>query len=201
MMLLLLFLLGGLWMTQEIEIEYKNLLTREEFDSLLTKLPFPKDSQVQTNYYFETEDFALRSQSSALRIREKNGNYQLTLKEPHPEGLLETHDFLTEKEAFSWLHGNICEKPHVIKQLENLNIPYKELLYFGKLKTERREVNYKNVLIVLDISTYNGHIDYEFELEAPDRESGKRLFHQLLEEYHIVLKETPNKIERFFSLL
>lgn len=188
-------------MAQEIEIEYKNLLTKDEFDRLLTNLPFPRDSQIQTNYYFETEDFALRQQLSAIRIREKNGNYQLTLKEPHPDGLLETHDMLTEKESFSWLHGNIIVKKNVFKQLDNLNISYKDLIYFGKLKTERREVNYENVLIVLDISSYNGQVDYEFELEAPHKEIGEKIFHQLLHQHQITIKNTPNKIERFFTTL
>ena len=194
-------LLGGLQMVQEIEIEYKNLLTKDEFNLLLENLPFPKESQTQINYYFETADLALQSQSAALRIRQKNEVYQLTLKEPHPEGLLETHDFLTEKEAFSWLHGNIIEKAHVIKQLKKLHIPYEELLYFGKLTTERREVNYKNVLIVLDISSYNGQVDYEFELEAPSRKIGIEIFNDLLQKNAITIKQTPNKIERFFSSL
>jgi|SRR5690625_359228 len=188
-------------MSQEIEIEYKNLLTKDEFNSLLSNLSFPRKGQVQINYYFETADLALRNKLSALRIREKNGSYQLTLKEPHPEGLLETHDLLTEKEAFSWLHGNIIEKKHVIKQLKNLDIPYENLLYFGKLTTERREMSYENVLIVLDKSTYNGLTDYEFELEAPCKNIGKRIFNELLQKNNIILKKTPNKIERFFSTL
>src|SRR5690625_4230109 len=188
-------------MTQEIEIEYKNLLTEDEFNLLLSILPFPKEYQVQNNYYFETNNFALRDKLSALRIREKDGNYQLTLKEPHPEGLLETHDFLTEKEAFSWLHGNIIEKRHVFKQLKNLGIPYDNLLYFGKLKTERMELNDRDWIFVLDKSTYNGHVDYEFELEAPSKEIGQKIFDDLLEKYNIVIKKTTNKIERFFSSL
>ncbi|WP_212685903.1 CYTH domain-containing protein, partial [Salmonella enterica] len=84
------------YMAQEIEIEFKNLLTEEEYLKLLSNLPFPKYSQTQTNYYFETEDFSLKAHGSALRIREKNGNYTLTLKETHELGLLETHDALTE---------------------------------------------------------------------------------------------------------
>lgn len=188
-------------MSQEIEIEFKNLLTKEEFQSLWSNLSFPKESQVQINYYFETKDFALRNKLSALRIREKNGNYQLTLKEPHPEGLLETHDSLTEKEAFSWLHGNMIEKKHVLRQLDHLDIAIDELLYFGKLTTERREISRGNVLIVLDKSMYNGKIDYELELEAPNKEIGQIVFHDLLEEFKITIKKTPNKIERFFSSL
>lgn len=188
-------------MTQEIEIEYKNLLTEDEFSLLLSILPFSKEYQVQNNYYFETNHFALRDKLSALRIREKNGNYQLTLKEPHPKGLLETHDFLTEKEAFSWLHGNIIEKKHVFKQLKNLGISYDELLYFGKLTTERREIKDQNVIFVLDKSTYNGKVDYEFELEAPSKDIGQKIFEDLLAKHNIAIKKTPNKIERFFATL
>lgn len=195
------FFLGVLQMAQEIEIEYKNLLTEDEFERLLTDLSFPKDGQVQINYYFETEDFSLRQQASALRIREKNGSYQLTLKEPHPDGLLETHDMMTEKELFSWLHGNIIEKKNVMKQLKERLIPYENLMYFGKLITERRELNYENVLIVLDISTYNGQVDYEFELEAPSKAVGEKIFHHLLDKHKIIIKNTPNKIERFFATL
>src|SRR5699024_2136508 len=140
-------------MNQEIEIEYKNLLTKEEFYYLLTHFPFTKKAQKQTNYYFETKDFSLKGKKSALRIRKKNNTYQLTLKEPHPEGLLETHDRLTEQEALSWINGDIIEKQNTTKQLKNLQISPKSLEYYGNLTTERREINYQDVLLVLDYST------------------------------------------------
>ena len=186
-------------LAQEIEIEFKNLLTKEEFERLLVTLDFPEKSQTQINHYFETKDFRLSKEACALRIREKNGQYQLTLKEPHPEGLLETHDTLTEQEALNWLQGNIIVKEHTKKQLEQLNIQIGNLVYYGSLTTERRQVHYKDVLIVLDYSSYNGHSDYEFELEAPSREIGLQTFNTLLNENSIIIKETPNKIQRFFS--
>ncbi len=58
-------------MSQEIEIEYKNLLTKDEFNSLLSNLSFPRKGQVQINYYFETADLALRNKLSALKIKKK----------------------------------------------------------------------------------------------------------------------------------
>lgn len=193
--------IGGNILSQEIEIEYKNLLTKKEFDYLLTHLPFPDKGRKQTNYYFETENFAIRKNKSALRIRESNGVYHLTLKEPHSTGLLETHDLLTEQEALSWLQGHIIEKENTTKQLANFSISPQDLIYFGSLYTLRREVNYKNVLLVLDYSSYNGKSDYEFELEAPNEKIGIDVFETILKQYNIEKKETSNKIHRFFTTL
>jgi len=186
-------------MSQEIEIEYKNLLTKQEFDYLLGHFPFPQNSQKQTNFYFETENLSLKENGAALRIREKNGHYRLTLKEPHPDGLLETHDILTEAEATSWLRGNNITKEHTAKQLENMQINIHNLNYYGSLTTERRELKYKQILLVLDYSIYNGQADYELELEAPSEAIGSETFSELLTEHHIPKRTTPNKIKRFFS--
>lgn len=188
-------------MTQEIEIEYKNLLTKEEFDRLSRSLPFPKNSDSQTNYYFETRDFSLKKKGCALRIREKNGEYNLTLKEPHPEGLLETHDSLTRQEAHDWIDGNIKAKEHTAKQLAFKGIILEDLVYYGSLTTERRELYDENVLIVLDYSTYNGKADYELELEAPSQDIGIKAFDSLLITHNIKKRPTPNKIKRFFQTL
>jgi uncharacterized protein YjbK len=192
---------GGIYMAQEIEIEYKNLLTKQEFDRLNTEFPFPRDAKRQTNYYFETEDFALKANGSALRIREKNDMYHLTLKEPHPDGLLETHDILTKQEATDWLNGKISEKRHTGKQLKDMGISSDSLIYRGSLITERREVAYGQVLLVLDHSFYNGKSDYELELEAPDEATGRKMFDKILAAGRIPKRVTPNKIQRFFSSL
>lgn len=188
-------------MAQEIEIEYKNLLTKQEFYHLLSNLSFPQTSQKQTNHYFETKNLALKERSSALRIREKDGGYKLTLKEPHANGLLETHDKITKNVAMNWLQGEITAEEHTGNQLNKLGISPEELIYYGSLTTERREMQYGQVLLVLDYSTYNGKADYELELEAPNQTIGHETFHALLTEYHIPERETPNKIKRFFSSL
>lgn len=188
-------------MSQEIEIEYKNLLTKEEFDYLLTSLPFTEASETQVNYYFETQDLKLSKKSSALRIRLKHNNYQLTLKEPHDLGILETHDTLSEKEAIAWLEGDIIEKEHTLKQLTELGVASKDLIYYGSLTTVRYETSFNGVLLVLDYSTYNGQSDYEFELEAPNRSLGLQNFNTILARHQIQKRHTPNKIERFFSTL
>jgi|SRR5690625_1172923 len=188
-------------MAQEVEIEFKNLLTEDEFNRLLYDLPFPSDSETQTNYYFETKDFALKAYNSALRIRKKNGSYQLTLKEPHHIGLLETHDSLTRQEAEAMIEGQTIFKKEVGQELLKKNILFADLIYFGSLTTVRKETSYDGVLLVLDYSTYNGKFDYELELESASEVYGRKVFEALLNKYDIPIRKTPNKIKRLFSTL
>ncbi|MFD2759816.1 CYTH domain-containing protein [Lentibacillus juripiscarius] len=186
-------------MTQEIEIEYKNMLTKSEFDRLLASLPFPEEAHTQTNYYFETPDFSLKEHGCALRIREKDGSFTLTLKEPHSTGLLETHNELTRQQADSWLNGKPANANKTADQLADKGIHTDDLLYHGSLTTHRRELTYGDVLLVLDDNTYLGKTDYELELEAPSEKTGQTAMQQLLDEFQIEQRETPNKIHRFFA--
>lgn len=188
-------------MAQEIEIEFKNLLSKSEFEVLLQSLPFPEKGKTQINYYFETEDFQLRKNHAALRIREKEGKYRLTLKEPHPNGLLETHDELTKEEALEWLQNKPIAKPETLKQLENLGIQIDAIKYFGSLATIRREYEQEGLIFVLDKSQYNNIVDYELEIESTDKESGLKAIEDILKQFNITKKDTPNKIARFFLSL
>lgn len=188
-------------MAQEIEIEYKNLLTEKEFNQLLGAFPFPIQGSWQTNYYFETRDFSLKEQGAALRIREKAGKYVLTVKEPHPDGLLESHDPLTKDEVASWIGGNPIKKDQVGKQLDMLGIELNDLVYYGKLETKRYETIYQGTLLVLDYSTYNGTADYELEIEARSKEDGENMLRSIIEYYGVTEKKTSNKIKRFFTSL
>jgi uncharacterized protein YjbK len=187
-------------MAQELEIEYKNLLTKEEYELLLTRLPFP-NGQEQINYYFETPDLRLRTMGSALRIRKKKDLYQLTLKQPYQDGLLETHDELTDEEAREWMNGNPIPKEYTTKQLNNMGIEVSDLQYYGSLLTTRREYKEKGIIYVLDHSKYHDQEDFELEIEAPDKESGMKAMDNILHTFGIVKKDTPNKIARFFQSL
>jgi len=186
-------------LTQEIEIEFKNLLTNDEYKKIITCFPFPTEGIIQTNYYFETPNFLLKQHQSALRIREKNGHYQLTLKEPLEEGLLETHDKLTKEEAENWIHGDPIPQFNTSRQLKKMNISPEDLQYYGKLITTRLEYKEGKLTYVLDESHYNNHSDFELEIEAPTYEKGLSAFESILETLNIPHRETPNKIERFFS--
>ncbi|GIO22532.1 CYTH domain-containing protein [Oceanobacillus sp. J11TS1] len=186
-------------MSQEVEIEFKNLLTNQEYNQLSEELFSQAETIEQTNYYFETASFDLKANRSALRIRKKNGTYTLTLKEPHPDGLLETHDLLTEAEFLSWTSGKPTEVPNVTRQLKQMSIDVSTLNYLGNMTTFRKEMPYQDTLIVLDKSIYLNTEDAELELEAPSRKYGEKVFKNLLANYQITVREAPAKIARFFN--
>ena len=188
-------------MAQEIEIEYKILLSEKKFNDILNSLEFPKEPFVQTNYYFETPDFKLKSISSALRIRKKNADFIVTLKEPHPKGILETHDRISEKDFQKAIDENELSAPNCRKQLQNKGIPLEKVEYVGSLTTERYEFKKNELIYVLDKSFYNGQTDYELEIEAPSQAIGKQIFNQLLKQFQIKRSPSITKIERFFNTI
>jgi|SRR5690625_3321611 len=186
-------------MSQQIEIEYKTMLTKKEFIQLLNNLPFPRQPITQINHYFETEQFDLKRHRSALRIREKGQHYTLTLKQPHEKGILETNDSLTDEEANSWLRGKPIPQKNIMKQLHKIGIAEDKLRYYGSLKTERYTFEKDGIYYMLDKSFYNDKIDYELEIEAPSKNKGIKALYKLLREQHIEERTAITKIERFFQ--
>ena len=98
-----------------LEIEYKTLLDKEEYQSLL---PLFADTElvVQTNHYIDTPDQLIRKEKMALRVRTFTDQAELTLKVPEAVGHLSTiktsaqkkprrsfntNSFLTEKSKTS----------------------------------------------------------------------------------------------------
>lgn len=184
-------------MSQEIEIEFKNMLTKQEFETITAALQLTeKDFIDQKNHYFDTGSFALKQKHAALRIRRKNGEYVLTLKEPADVGLLETHQQLSE---VSDLAEFSVPKGPVKDQLHKLQIDTDAIQYFGSLATNRAEKETEKGLIVLDHSRYLNKEDYEIEFEAADWHEGKQAFEKLLQQFSIPQRETKNKILRFYE--
>ncbi|WP_099364328.1 CYTH domain-containing protein [Fredinandcohnia onubensis] len=187
-------------MSQELEIEFKNILEEDEYRRLLSAFSISEDKKViQENFYFDTPKFSLKDVGAALRIREKNGIYTLTLKQPVKRGLLETHQVLSKEEAEQMLNGGNIIEGEVISILKGLSIETSDVRFFGSLKTKRAEVEYKNGLLVLDKSYYLNQIDFEVEYEVTDEVSGKVVFKELLQQYKIPIRKTDNKILRFYN--
>ncbi|WP_442599194.1 CYTH domain-containing protein [Neobacillus sp. D3-1R] len=186
-------------MTQSIEIEFKNELTKVEYEKL--KDHFRLDySQffLQTNHYFDTVRFSLKEKGSALRIRQKANSYELTLKQPYQDGLLETNQVLTEAEAKEAIENNQIPGGHVSELISEMQIDVNQIQFFGTLTTKRAEWEYEKGLLVLDYSTYLNTDDYELEYEVNDREKGQVVFHTLLNSLQIPIRKTDNKIKRFY---
>ncbi|WP_391560434.1 CYTH domain-containing protein [Robertmurraya sp.] len=187
-------------MSQHIEIEFKNMLTKEEYLHLITEFSINETMiGTQINHYFDTGKFHLKELGSALRIREKEGRFELTLKQPLVVGLLETNQELTKDVALAMLQGAALPSGIVREQLEKNNFPINKLQYFGSLTTKRCELQYKGGLLVLDHSLYLLKEDYELEYEVEDPVEGELAFKQLLQSFQIPIRVTENKIKRFYK--
>ncbi|KML02167.1 hypothetical protein VL05_10785 [Bacillus stratosphericus] len=184
-------------MAQEIEIELKQLLMKEEFEQLKEYFQLKdEDFHTQTNYYFDTPQFDIKSKFAALRMREKGGQWVLTLKEPHEIGLLETHQTIdppTSLEHFHLPEGEVADR------LVHLHIQKDQIVYFGSLETSRAEKMIKEGLIVLDHSRYLTVEDYELEFEVSDLDIGQADFTALLQQFQIPPRHTKNKVVRFYE--
>ncbi|WP_404323695.1 CYTH domain-containing protein [Cytobacillus firmus] len=185
---------------KNIEIEFKNMITTDEFTALMNFLNLrSEDFSEQENHYFDTPDFLLKEKGSALRIRQKYGSFELTLKQPHPEGLLETNEDLSESEAAEMIQTGKIPREQIKKSIEELGIKTDNLRYFGTLTTKRAEKEYNKGLAVLDHSRYLNKEDFEIEFEVDDRKEGQMVFLNLLQQLNIPVRKTENKIKRFYN--
>ncbi|WP_416731320.1 CYTH domain-containing protein [Fictibacillus sp. JL2B1089] len=187
-------------MSQEIEIEFKNLLSHLEFLKLIDEFDVKQEAfHKQTNYYFDTQQFDLKHHRSALRVRTKNNEYTLTLKQKLDKHILETHQTVSKDIFEGLLKGTPLPSGEVSDQIQKMNIEVKKITYLGELTTFRAEFPYKDGLLVLDENHYLGKIDYEIEYESADYTSGLNKFNDLLTIKQIPIRETDSKIARFFN--
>nr|WP_106783850.1 CYTH domain-containing protein [Lysinibacillus timonensis] len=190
-------------MAQEIEIEFKNMLTKEQYEHLLTSFAIENNRIVrQTNYYFDTPRWHLKHLHSGLRIRETNAKIECTLKEKTAQNThLETTDILNKQQAIDMLNGNNFEAPLVKEKLQQLLVPIQDLKMFGSLTTDRIEIPYEGGILVFDHSFYLNCDDYEVEYETNDEKSGAIIFNKFLTSYNIKRIKTEKKIARFMQAL
>ncbi|MFJ7735911.1 CYTH domain-containing protein [Lysinibacillus sp. NPDC097287] len=190
-------------MAQQLEIEFKNLLTKQQYEQLLEKFQIPKDAiHRQTNHYFDTPENSLRNLKSGLRIRQIANYFECTLKEKSAEhSHLETTDEITEEQAKNMLQGKGFFATEVAKRLDLHNIPIDKLTVFGSLTTDRVEIPYKEGLLVFDHSYYLQCDDYEVEYESNDVKKGNIIFDEFLHQYGIEKQKTDKKIARFMKAL
>ncbi|HJA40853.1 MAG TPA: CYTH domain-containing protein [Firmicutes bacterium] len=184
-------------MKYELEIEIKNLLTLDEFMQLCHYFQLNEHHFTpQINFYFETQEAELKKRKAVLRIRQKENQFTLTLKQQAKHGIHEYHLTLTHREAQQIIAGEKHSKIQEILgqiQAENLHPQY-----LGQLETFRAHCSYKDGIIFLDKSNYFQHTDYEVEYEVKNYETGMKDFIQLLKKTHIEIKPVQSKTERFY---
>ena len=187
-------------MAKELEIEYKNMLTKEEYLTLLDYFNYSsEDAFSQVNHYFDTKDFQLKHNRTALRIRERDNYWECTLKKPAPVGKFEITDPLNEQQAEAMLNLQSFDAPEVEAELQELGIAWRDLQSIGSLRTNRIEFEFLGGLLVLDHSTYLDQEDFEVEFEVTDAVEGKKQFKAFLKDQKIPTRKTLKKIARFMQ--
>ena len=137
----------------EKEHELKMILTKDEYHFLL--LFFDKlmvESGLQTNYYYDSRDEAMRKRNVTVRVREKNRKLIGTIKRH-----LKTDNSSIEE------HFRVDTIPRVIMWD---GMP---LWLQGSLMTERKIFKVcDGITIMLDLNQYLDVVDYELEIEYSD---------------------------------
>ena len=188
------------YLEQNLEIEFKNLLTKSEYDTLLQTV-FSDGNQkkiVQTNYYFDTKDHQLKNQHSALRIRRTHSFNELTLKVPSQGHLLETNLSLRDNVCSEILKAKQLKLSTIYADIEIDSISNDSVFYlFNQFETVRFEQTRGDHLLVLDQTTFqNGIVDYELEVESQSPEAGLDFFNSFLEKHAIKKQKALPKIAR-----
>ena len=188
----------------EIEKEFKNLLTKEQYDALVNdyKEVFTKDV-TQTNSYYDYEGL-LQEHKMALRIRIVEGKEtgEITLKIPQSSlEVLEYTEVLPVEILNAYNHDKQFTLPTSLQEkLEYTGITIQTVNQTALLTTHRLEgALSENEWLVLDESHYNGKVDFEMEMEVRSLELCEPVFLGILAKYNIVRCQAESKIKRALS--
>ncbi len=188
-------------MSNAIEIEAKVLVKEEDYRKLC-KLFHAYPRFVQTNYYIDSEERILAKEGIALRVREKYGQYELTLKTPLSQGLLEKNAPLTREEFFAFREKGEFPKGDHVRFLTMLDFDVSTFHILTSLTTDRIDVEYEGGLLSIDKNEYAGKVDYEVEFEYNNIGDAEKILQKLLEDNDIpVAFSTASKTARAMAAI
>lgn len=176
-------------MINNIEVEYKLLVTKDQFEQLSNLYP-NKEFIKQTNTYYDTIHNDLKNKKCAMRIREKDGKFMITLKVPAQKGHEEFECFVDENSS------KMFQQSEIRKVLDELEI-HDEIVQIGECTTYRAIVKTDKAELCFDINEYNQLTDYEIEYEQTSDHDGIREFNKILAQVGLVFtKNCASKIKR-----
>ena len=183
-------------MSSNIEIEAKVLLLKNEYETIIEKLNLSKYRKIkQTNHYIDTPDRYLKKNGIALRIREKDEEFELTLKTPLSEGLLEKNESISWRDFEKLADDHIFPEGNIKKFLSILGVDVTKLSILTSLCTERITVDYDGFNLSLDKNTYSNIVDYELEVESSSMEHAQEQIKKILS-YCSITSYSINKVSK-----
>lgn len=183
-------------MKKEPEIEFKSLLTKDEYLKLMEKFKGNR-TNVQTNHYFDTPRFSLKAYEASLRVRERE-DFEMTLKKKKGYALIECTVPISKEDFEELKQTGVVKNQELMAELSPL-IGSQKVENFLSLQTFRMYLPYGNGILFIDKSKYLGFVDYELEYEAKSYHQGKQEFIALINELEIQYKKADKKIARAFN--
>lgn len=183
-------------MSNAIEIEAKALVSQDDYRKLV-KAYKGYQRYTQTNYYVDNEALQLGKDGIALRVREKDDAFTLTLKTPLSQGLLEKNEPLTKKQFEDFRDHHIFPKTDMVRFLTMLGYDVNELKIITYLTTDRVDVELQDGLLSIDRNVYSGLTDYEIEFEYNNMDGAVEILQNIFKENGIPFKiNTATKVQR-----
>lgn len=185
---------------EQIEIEYKILITKDIFDQILNDYHNQiKQDYIQVNDYFTHP--ILQQKKYMLRIRTKNNQYEMTLKRPMSQHRLETNIILTLQQKNDF-YNHLNLQNQITDILIQENIPIEELQQQFSLTTHRYDIPLPEGMLSLDMNTYLHQVDYELEFEVFNEQDGYQKFLDILKPYKLhYTKNCQSKIKRVLDAI
>jgi uncharacterized protein YjbK len=176
-------------MNTNLEIEYKTLITQQEFNQLLAYFNQYKLIN-QTNYYYQSTN-SLRKKIAA-RIRQIDSSFELTFKIKQDKGKLEVN-FNVPSNSID--HFN---RPDVQTFLKSHGYN-RQWVFIGELHTTRHLIVEEFGELCIDHNRYLGIEDYELEYEVKhdDEDLAYARFIQILNQFSIKNIKAKAKFHRF----
>lgn len=183
-------------MNKSVEIEFKSMLTEQEYNKLMEKFHGNR-TDLQTNHYFDTPRFSLKAASCSLRVRERDG-LELTLKRKKGYSIQESTIEITQEQFESFKNTGVLPSEEAQQEIQHI-IGEQKLNNFLSLSTLRMYLPYKTGILFIDKSMYFDQVDYELEYEAKSYYQGRKEFVEIINELGIQYKKADKKIRRAYN--
>jgi uncharacterized protein YjbK len=180
-------------MNHNHELEFKTIISREHYTSLIETYVLNDNIFLQTNHYFDTQTLSLSMRSIVLRIRQKGDRFfKLTIKSQQEGNAFESHILLTPEQAKKMIEHGFQTKDF----FSDLN---EHVQFVASIHNYRASMPYHIGVMYIDRCEYCGTADYELEYEVTDFEEGHNQFQIFLDKHSIPKVNTRRKSDRAFS--
>lgn len=167
----------------EMEYEARAMINESQYETLMSfycKENLPYKDLINTNIYFDTVEKYLTHHHMVLRIRNIKGDKdELTLKIKGEKGDLEITHTLSELEKKEMLEKAIVPSSKISDELISRGVNLSQIKQVASLKTNRREIYFKDFIFVIDKNIFNNKIDFNIEVEAKSKEEAKKHLNEL----------------------